>query len=51
MTYVIKTKKRTTVGAPFSSYDAAITAASQLFGANPTTWIKLNVRVEEARRL
>ncbi len=49
MTYVIKTQKQTVVGAPFTSYQSAIEAANRLFGTDPLPWIKLNVRVEEAR--
>ncbi len=49
MTYVIVKNRKTIVGQPVSSYQAALKEANRLFGDDVIDWIKLNLRVEEAR--
>ncbi len=48
MTYVIVTEKQTVVGAPFSSFSAALAEANRLFGDCAREWMALNLRVEVA---
>lgn len=48
MTYVIVKNRKTIVGNPVSSYQAALREASRLFGDDILDWMKLNLRVEEA---
>jgi hypothetical protein len=49
MTYVIVTNRKTIVGKPLNSYQAALREAGRLFGDNISDWLDLNLRVEEAR--
>ncbi len=48
MTYIIVKNRKTVVGEPVSSYQAALNEASRLFGDDILDWMKLNLRVEEA---
>lgn len=48
MTYVIVKNRKTIVGKPVSSYQAALKEASRLFGDDISDWLQLNLRVEEA---
>ena len=49
MTYVIVKNKRTVIGRPLNSYQAALEEADRLFGDNILDWMRLNLRIEEAR--
>ena len=48
MTYVIVKNRKTIVGKPVASYQAALKQASRLFGDDIVEWMKLNLRIEEA---
>ena len=48
MTYVIVKNRKTVVGKPVSSYQAAFKQACRLFGDDIAEWMKLNLRIEEA---
>ena len=49
MTYVIIKDRQTVIGAPHSSFAAALQQASNLFGDDVQQWMDLNLRVEENR--
>jgi len=49
MTYIIVKDRQTVVGAPHTSFTAALQQASDLFGDDMHQWMDLNLRVEENR--
>ena len=49
MTYIIVTNKETVVGIPATSFDAALTQATHLFGDDMEVWLKQNLRIEQNR--
>ena len=49
MTYVIVKNRKTIIGKPLVSYQAALNEANRLFGDDIMDWMNLNLRVEEAR--
>ncbi len=49
MTYVIVKNQETIIGKPLASYKAALNEACRLYGDDVMDWMKLNLRIEEAR--
>ena len=49
MTYIIVKDRQTVVGAPHSSFTAALEQATDMFGDDVQHWMDLNLRVEENR--
>ena len=49
MTYVIVTGRDTILEQVFVTFEDAVDAATERYGANVQTWLAENVRIEESR--